>query len=76
MFLFWVVVFFLVLAMYAMLVVAALLDLGLGRPPDHRIRRLARLLASVFRRASPDEDTVDEMARRLRGGPGSWPSSG
>jgi hypothetical protein len=75
MFLFWVAVFFLVLTMYAILVVAGLLDLGLGRPPGHPVRRLARLLASPFRRASPDEDTVDEMARRLRGGPGSWPSS-
>jgi hypothetical protein len=76
MFLFWVAVLFLVIAMYAMLVVAGLLDLGIGRPPNHPIRRLAHLLAAPFRRGSPDEEAVDEMARRLRGGPGSWPASG
>ncbi|MDR5682834.1 MAG: hypothetical protein QN163_02235 [Armatimonadota bacterium] len=76
MFLFWVVVFFLVLAMYGMLVVAGLLDLSMGRPPNHPLRRLARLLAAPFRGGAPDEEAVEEMARRLRGGPGSWPASG
>ncbi len=76
MFLFWLVVALLLVGLYAGLVAAGLMDLSLGLRPDHSLRRLARALAGPFRRGAPDEEAVDEMARRLRGGPGSWPAAG
>ncbi len=76
MFLYWLVVVLMLLGLYAGLVLAGLADLSLGLPPDHPVRRLARTLARRGRRGAPDEDVVEEMARRLRGGPGSWPAAG
>lgn len=76
MFVFWAVVVVMLVGLYAGLVAAGLMDLSLGVPPSHPLRKLARALARPFRRAAPDEDAVEEMARRLRGGPGSWPAPG
>ncbi|GEM_PF-1223481 len=76
MFLFWLVVVLVLLGLYGGLVAAGLMDLSLGLPSGHFVRRLARALARPFRGAAPDEDAVEEMARRLRGGPGSWPAAG
>ncbi|MCS7235999.1 MAG: hypothetical protein RMM30_08515 [Armatimonadota bacterium] len=76
MFLFWLLVVLLLVGLYAGLVAAGLMDLSLGVPPGHPVRRLAQLAARPFRRSAPDEDAVEEMARRLRGGPGSWPAAG
>ncbi|MCL6499489.1 MAG: hypothetical protein K6U07_05645 [Firmicutes bacterium] len=76
MFLYWLVVLLMLLGLYAGLVLAGLADLSLGLPPDHPVRRLARSLARTWRRRAPDEEMVEEMARRLRGGPGSWPAAG
>jgi hypothetical protein len=75
-FLFWLAVALMLVGLYAGLVAAGLFDLSMGVPPSHPLRRLARAAASPFRRGAPDEDAVDEMARRLRGGPGSWPAGG
>jgi len=75
-FVFWVLVVVMLVGLYAGLVAAGLMDLSLGVPPNHFLRRLARALAGPFRRAASDEDVVEEMARRLRGGPGSWPTAG
>lgn len=76
MFLFWLVVVLLLLGLYAGLVAAGLMDLSLGLPPNHPVRRLAGFLAGPFRRGAPDEEALEEMTRRLRGGPGSWPAEG
>ncbi len=75
MFVFWLLVVLLLVGLYVGLVAAGLMDLSLGLPVGHPVRRLARGLAGPFRRAAPDEDAVEEMARRLRGGPGSWPAA-
>ncbi len=73
--LFWVVVGIVLVLIYGMVVVAGLFDLSTSLPPHHPIRRLTAMVSAPFRRGSPDEAAVDEMARRLRGGPGTWPTS-
>ncbi len=73
--LFWVVVGIVLVLIYAMVVVAGLFDLSTSLAPHHPLRRLTALASMPFRRGSPDEAVVDEMARRLRGGPGAWPTS-
>jgi hypothetical protein len=70
-FLFWVAVVLILLVIYGMVVVAGLFDLTSFLPPAHPLRRLVSVAAAPFRRGSPDEDAVDEMARRLRTGPGT-----
>jgi hypothetical protein len=72
-FLFMLVVFALVAGMYLILVVGGMWDLGSYTRPSHMVRRLLGILSLPFRRGTADEREVDEMARRLRGGPGSWP---
>lgn len=74
MFLFWGAVVLVLLLIYGMVVVAGLFDLTSFLPQAHPLRRLTFLAAAPFRRGSPDEEVVDEMARRLRGGPGAWPT--
>ncbi len=76
MFLFWLTVLLMLVFLYAGLVVAGLFDLSTGRAPSHLLWRLSRIAAKPFRRGARDEEAVEEMARRLRGGPGSWPTSG
>ncbi|MBM3450594.1 MAG: hypothetical protein FJX78_06375 [Armatimonadetes bacterium] len=73
MFLFTLIVFLLVLGVYLMLVVGGMWDLGSYLRPGHVVHRLLAVLSVPFRRGTADEREVDEMARRLRGGPGSWP---
>lgn len=75
MWVFWLCVLAGLLLIYGMVVVAGLFDLTAFLPRSHPVRRLVALAASPFRRGSPDEDVVDEMSRRLRGGPGTWPGS-
>ncbi|MDR5709372.1 MAG: hypothetical protein QN172_11160 [Armatimonadota bacterium] len=71
--LFWLAVLLVLLLVYGMVVVAGLFDLTSFLPRHHPLRRLTILAARPFRGGSPDEEAVDEMARRLRGGPGAWP---
>jgi hypothetical protein len=48
-------------------------DLTSFLPREHPLRRLTLLAARPFRGSGSDEEVVDEMIRRLRGGPGAWP---
>ncbi len=73
MILFWLAVLLVLLLLYGMVVVAGLFDLTSFLPRSHPLRRLTLLAARPFRGKSPDEEVVDEMTRRLRGGPGAWP---
>jgi hypothetical protein len=71
--LFWLVVLLVLLLVYGMVVVAGLFDLTSFLPREHPLRRLTLLAARPFRGSGSDEEVVDEMIRRLRGGPGAWP---